>query len=140
MTDQKKEILGLFTQVVHALTVQIDSFRYENKPLGQGLFILNYCAKKKTCIMSDLVRDLNFTPSTATRQVDRLVAMGLADRKQSTSDRRMTELSLTAEGVKISRLFFKHRMKNIGPILKSFNEDELGVLMKLLKSAVDSLR
>ena len=90
--------------------------------------------------MSDLVRDLNFTPSTATRQVDRLVAIGLVDRRQSTSDRRMTELALTPEGMKISRLFFNHRMKNIRPILKSFNEDEIGILVKLLKSVVEKLR
>jgi len=107
LTDHKKEILELFTKVVHALTIQIESFRHENKPLGQGLFILDYCAKRKTCIMSDLVRDLNFTPSTATRQTDKLV--------------------------------ISHRMKNIGPIIKAFDEDELGVLLKLLKSTVDRL-
>ncbi|MHA1481604.1 MAG: MarR family winged helix-turn-helix transcriptional regulator [Candidatus Thorarchaeota archaeon] len=103
------------------------------------MFILDYCAKRKTCIMSDLVRDLNFTPSTATRQTDKLVNIGLVDRRQSTNDRRMTELSLTPEGRRINRLFISHRMKNIGPIIKAFDEDELGVLLKLLKSTVDRL-
>ena len=133
------ELLGIFTKAVQALTIQVESFKYKGHQLGQTLFILDYISRNDGCIMSDIAKELKLTPSTATRQTDQLVDLKLVNRKQSISDRRKVELSLTVQGKKISRQFLDHRMGNIKPILDSLSKQELAVLMKFLGSVVERL-
>ncbi len=139
MSEDERELLGIFTKAVQALTIQVESFKYKGQQLGQTLFILDYISRNEGCIMSDIVKELRLTPSTATRQTDQLVDLKLVHRKQSVSDRRKVELSLTTQGKKISRQFLNHRMENIRPILDSLTGQELVILMKFLGSVVERL-
>ena len=139
MKKRENVILRLFTQAVHRLTMQVETFAFEEKNLGQGIFIIDYIDYHGPCSMVDIVEAMNMTPSTATRQVDRLVNWGLVAREPSKLDRRRVILSVTASGTQASKKFIKHRMKNLRPILRSMSEKETEVLVKLLERVVERL-
>jgi DNA-binding MarR family transcriptional regulator len=139
MKKRENEILRLFTQAVHRLTIQVETFAFEDKKLGQGIFIIDYIDQQGPCSMTDVVKAMNMIPSTATRQVDRLVNWGLVAREPSKMDRRRVILSVTASGTQASKKFVKHRMKNLRPILRSMSEKETEVLAKLLERVVERL-
>ncbi len=106
---------------------------------GYRTFIIDYIDHHGPCSMIDIVEAMNMTPSTATRQVDRLVDWDLVAREPSKSDRRRVILSVTARGTQASKKFVKHRMKNLRPILRPMSEKETEVLVKLLERVVERL-
>ena len=139
MKEHEDQVLRLLTQVVHRLTAQIETFAFEGTKFRQGIFIIDYITHHDQCSMSDVIREMKMTPSTATRQVDRLVERNFVVRNSSKQDRRRVILSLTEKGKRAYESFFNHRMKTIQPVLHSMNEKETKVLINLLERVNERL-
>jgi DNA-binding MarR family transcriptional regulator len=74
--------------------------------------------------MSELAEALRVDPSTATRAVQRIVALGLAQRHHCTSDGRVVQVSLTPEGVEWYERVVTERRTTMSFLLRAFSEDE----------------
>ncbi len=66
---------------------------------------------------ADLADLLAVNPSTATRMVDRLVSVGMVDRRSSENSRREIVLSLTTAGARVVRQVTARRRREIAKIV-----------------------
>lgn len=89
--------------------------------------------------MSDFADAMHVDPSTATRAVDRLVKLGLAERRQVDDDRRYVQAMATQQGVDTVRRIRKLRTLAMRRILEPFDEHELEELARYLERFVESI-
>jgi DNA-binding MarR family transcriptional regulator len=90
--------------------------------------------------MKDLAEALRIDPSSATRAVQRLEKLGLAERQQNTSDKRVVEVQLTAAGKRRHQQVADRRAELMTQVLMQYRLKELPVLADMLErfvSAVD---
>jgi DNA-binding MarR family transcriptional regulator len=67
---------------------------------------------------ADLAANLEVTPSTASRMIDRLVRKGLVRRTRTREDRRAVRIQLTAPGREVVALVMRRRRKEVARILR----------------------
>ena len=89
--------------------------------------------------MSDFADAMHVDPSTATRAVDRLVALGLAERRQIDDDRRYVQAIATQQGVDTVRRIRKLRRLAMKRILEPFDEEELEEFASYLERFVATI-
>ncbi|GEO78032.1 transcriptional regulator [Companilactobacillus mindensis DSM 14500] len=87
---------------------------------GQGKILLAL-SDNDDLSQKDLVDRLNMTPQSVAEFVRKLEGRGLVSRKKSTTDKRVTIVSLTKEG----RLETEKRMQVIPRFLRALNDEEL---------------
>jgi DNA-binding MarR family transcriptional regulator len=86
--------------------------------------------------MSELAEALRIDPSTATRAVQRLVAAGLAGRKQCDDDGRVVMVCITAAGRERHADVNTRRAEVMGHMLAAFSAAERPVLADMLERFV----
>ena len=89
--------------------------------------------------MGDLAEKLRVDPSTATRAVQRLVNMGLAERLSGKEDGRVVQVAVTEDGRKRHTLVSARRMEMMKVIFENFTDDERTDLANLLEKLVVSI-
>ncbi len=89
--------------------------------------------------MSDLADALRVDPSTATRAVQRLVAVGLAERGASSDDGRVVMVSATADGRRRQAAIAEVRLQMMSRLLGAFDDEERVQLAGLLDRFVAAL-
>ena len=89
--------------------------------------------------MSDFADAMHVDPSTATRAVDRLVKLGLAERRQIDDDRRYVQAIATQHGVDTVRRIRRLRTLAMRRILEPFDDHELEELARYLERFVESI-
>ena len=89
--------------------------------------------------MGDLAEKLRVDPSTATRAVQRLVNMGLAERLSGKEDGRVVQVAVTDDGRKRHTLVSARRMEMMKVIFENFTDDERTDLANLLEKLVVSI-
>jgi len=89
--------------------------------------------------MGDLAEKLRVDPSTATRAVQRLVNMGLAERLSGKDDGRVVQVAVTDDGRKRHTLVSARRMEMMKVIFENFTDDERTDLANLLEKLVVSI-
>lgn len=82
--------------------------------------------------VSSVARDLGVHPSNATRTCDRLVRMGLLDRRGAEDDRRRVVLTPTAEGAELVARVMRHRRARITEILARMDPGQRAALASSL--------
>ncbi|MFK0244117.1 MarR family winged helix-turn-helix transcriptional regulator [Amycolatopsis azurea] len=80
----------------------------------------------------DLAEHLGVTSSTASRMVDRLVAVDMVDRQHSTVSRREIVLALTREGARVVRQVTTRRRKEIAKIVAKMPDEARHGLVDVL--------
>lgn len=80
-----------------------------------------------------LANHLGVNPSTASRMVDRLVAVGMVERKRSTTSRREIVLYLSTAGGEVVRHVTESRRKEISNIIATMPEFARNALVGVLK-------
>jgi DNA-binding MarR family transcriptional regulator len=85
----------------------------------------------RTC--ADIARHMNHDSGATTRLVDQLEARGFVTRSRSTSDRRVVNLGLTAEGRSVARRLTPHIVEFWNEVLGSFSHEEASSLVALMK-------
>jgi len=134
MANNEDDLIQLFTMVAMGLTKQVVDFNYQGMKIGRLIFIINYIGYKKECSMKDVIDYLNIKPSTATRQVDKLVdKLKLVERKESISDRRLVILQLTKLGNDIYLYHKKISEIPASAINERFSNEEKQILKKGLE-------
>ena len=89
--------------------------------------------------MSDFADAMHVDPSTATRAVDRLERLGLAERRQADDDRRYVQAVATADGIQTVRRIRKLRALGMKRLLASFDDNELEQFAEYLERVVTSI-
>jgi DNA-binding MarR family transcriptional regulator len=89
--------------------------------------------------MSDFADAMHVDPSTATRAVDRLQRLGLAERRQVDDDRRFVQAKITPEGAAIVRRIRRGRANGMERLLEPFDEHEREEFARYLERFVESM-
>jgi DNA-binding MarR family transcriptional regulator len=137
MNNFEEDISKKFLSTLLNLSSHIENVSDENTKIGSGIFILSIINSKKNCNMTDIVESLNLAPSTATRQVDSLVKLGLVKRDVGSTDRRKVILSLTRNGIQVNNRFKRHLIKVIGNVLKKYSESEMRQTVNIMDKIIE---
>ncbi|MAT05652.1 MAG: hypothetical protein CL424_11485 [Acidimicrobiaceae bacterium] len=89
--------------------------------------------------MSDFADAMHVDPSTATRAVDRLERLGLAERRQIDDDRRYVQATATQQGIETVRRIRRLRSLAMRRLLEPFDEVELEEFASYLERFVASI-
>ncbi|EWT06881.1 MarR family transcriptional regulator [Intrasporangium chromatireducens Q5-1] len=81
-----------------------------------------------------LSRLLEVNSSTAQRQVDRLLGLGLVSRRENPEDRREVRVDLTAEGARIVSTVTRRRRGAIAAIVRRMPEGQRDALISALEA------
>jgi DNA-binding MarR family transcriptional regulator len=90
--------------------------------------------------LSDVSKRMMVSNGNVTGLSERLVALGLLDRRQSRSDRRAQIVSLTPEGRRVFRAMARAHEDWIAEIFSQLSPGEIDVLMRLLAKTKISAR
>jgi DNA-binding MarR family transcriptional regulator len=136
MSDQ---ILDALSDLIRCMNKTAEEFRFEGLQPGQSLLIIEYIASVKHCDMKEISQKLNLTPSTATRQIDKLVEQEIVVRSEAKDDRRRVLLELTALGMQISKAYRTQKAKALRPVLRGFSEEDRGLFADFLEKIAYAL-
>ena len=100
------------------------------------LRVLNALGLRGRTSMSHLALILEVPLSTATRTVQKLVAKGLVERKQTTRDRRIVEVGFGRRGKRINRFVADSRYAEAQAMLDTLGAREREVLLRQLAAMV----
>ncbi|MNR28260.1 MarR family protein [compost metagenome] len=78
--------------------------------------------------------------TTVSRQVKRLEAQGLAQKKPGTKDRRVSEVTISTQGKALTMKIAEARMTLMNQIFKEWQEDDVGNLFRLVRKYADSIK
>lgn len=101
--------------------------------------VLDLLVEHETLRMSDIAAALKVDPSTVTRTLQRMEAVSLAERSQTTEDGRVVTVTMTDEGRRRHARVDEMRMTMIGRVLDAFSQDEQAQLVELNERLVVSL-
>ena len=90
--------------------------------------------------IGELAAALSLDESTVTRLVDKLEAVGLAERRHSDADRRSTIVTITDSGQKTIALVSEHRRAFMAEVLTSLDPTERAEFVRLTAKAAEGLR
>ena len=138
MVEKEVEIFNLFTLIIEKLWPEgVNSPKYPDK-IGRGIMIIEYIGNNKKCNMKDIAKKFNLVPSTATRQVHKLVKSNLVKRKIPSANRRTVILTLTDSGNKAYIQYQEHRSLFATRILQNFTDDERKTLVRMLQKILEN--
>lgn len=89
--------------------------------------------------MTDFADALRVDPSSATRAIDRLETLGLAERARATDDKRVVVVRATTEGRRLMREISRLRGSGMQRLLEPFEPDERERFAEYLERFVDSI-
>lgn len=77
--------------------------------------------------------------TTVSRQVAKLVSLGLIERRPSPADRRINEAVITDKGRQMTDALDAARQRIVAPILAKWSEEDFSDLVRLTRRFVDDL-
>jgi DNA-binding MarR family transcriptional regulator len=89
--------------------------------------------------MTDFADALRVDPSNATRAIDRLEALGLAERTRATEDKRVVVVRATTEGRRLMREISRLRAAGMRRLLEPFEPEERERFAEYLERFVESI-
>nr|WP_290443497.1 MarR family transcriptional regulator [Sporolactobacillus kofuensis] len=95
-------------------------------------FFLSCLYKNQPETASAIAKRLEVSPSYATNVVDKLIRKNYVARKRSESDRRIIQLTVTAEGNALYQKLSAVRREYANEMFKEINDEELEQLSMLL--------
>ncbi|GAB2544958.1 MULTISPECIES: MarR family winged helix-turn-helix transcriptional regulator [unclassified Simplicispira] len=123
----------LMRKVLSSIRTQADGqLATHDLTYAQWLPLYKISRCKDTTVAS-LARDLENDPAAMTRALDRLETKGLVVRERSTTDRRVVQLALTAEGQKVAAQVPAVLSDVLNGHLSDFTRDEWQTLLGLLR-------
>jgi DNA-binding MarR family transcriptional regulator len=124
----------IFSAAVHELIGSRCLGEVFQQPLTlPQLHLVKTIARNGKHRMSDVAAFLGVSTPAATKCVDKLERLGLVTRTRSTSDRRMTLLSASAEAQTLVREYERVQREHLLPILSVFEPKEIDHLIELLE-------
>ena len=102
--------------------------------------LLNAVGEAGCAVMAEIAKELNINPSTATRQVNRMLACGLVTKSASAEDERRYEICLTERGRLLLERMDEHRMAASRRVYEHTTEEELQTVYSCLEKEIEALR
>ena len=133
----EEEIANRFLSELLSLTRHIANVSNDDTKIGSGIFILSMIDSIHNCIMKNIVETLNLLASTATRQVDILVAQGFIKRDVAKNDRRKVILTLTEKGKQVNKRLKNHLNKAISSSLKTYSKEEIMLAIEVFHTIIE---
>lgn len=93
------------------------------------IFVLMYLQQIESCRVNDVAKILGLTSGAATGLTDKLVALGLVERRRLEDDRRGVRLSLTETGKETIKQVWKQRNEWFTGIVGQLEESKLDVIL-----------
>ena len=88
--------------------------------------------------VSELADRVGRDYTTVSRQIAKLESLGLIERRQGSSDKRVTEALITAEGQKMAAAIDAARDRLLGLMLADWTTDDIQTLAPLMRRLADS--
>lgn len=101
-------------------------------PQFYALLSLKRCGQ--ACPMSELAQATQQASATMTGIIDRLVRMGLVERRRKESDRRVVMVYLTRRGEQLLEEVRARRRQSFYKALAKFDDEEIDQLLRLLEA------
>ncbi|MED1121496.1 MarR family transcriptional regulator [Bacillus atrophaeus] len=138
MSDIQLSLQTLFQKIQPEM---IESMEKQGVTPAQ-LFVLASLKKHGSCKISEIAERMEVKPSAVTLMVDRLEQKNLVVRKHDTEDRRVINISLTAEGDKKFEDILTGRKAILARYLSFLTEEELlqaaQITQKLAQAAAET--
>ncbi|MCY9197765.1 MarR family transcriptional regulator [Bacillus atrophaeus] len=138
MSDIQLSLQTLFQKIQPEM---VDSMEKQGVTPAQ-LFVLASLKKHGSCKISEIAERMEVKPSAVTLMVDRLEQKNLVVRKHDTEDRRVINISLTAEGDKKFEDILTGRKAILARYLSFLTEEELlqaaQITQKLAQAAAET--
>ncbi|WP_440112278.1 MarR family winged helix-turn-helix transcriptional regulator [Acidovorax sp. BL-A-41-H1] len=126
----------LMRQVMSSIRTQADT-RLSTHDLTYAQWLPLYKISRSAGVtVAELARESDADPASMTRALDRLEAKGLVLRERSTTDRRVVQLTLTAEGQAVAAQVPQVLADVLNGHLSDFTHDEWQQLLALLRRMV----
>jgi DNA-binding MarR family transcriptional regulator len=120
-----------------AATQRLREYFLDGETLDQGqLDTLDVLVTRSAWKMSEIAEALRVDPSTATRAVQRLVDIGLAQRAPSNRDARVVMVAASEEGLRRQRSILSRRVIAMSRILGGYEPGERAVLATVLEGFI----
>lgn len=130
-----EKLAVLFSELVHRVLVT-QVLEPEAELTCAQLEALQFLARHDPNHVGDLAAGLDISYPAATKAVDRLVAKALVTRRESTSDRRQSELSVTEHGRELLETVLAARRTRMEALLLRMPAEEQRALLKGLKGFI----
>ncbi|MCY8515334.1 MarR family winged helix-turn-helix transcriptional regulator [Bacillus atrophaeus] len=138
MSDIQLSLQTLFQKIQPEM---VESMEKQGVTPAQ-LFVLASLKKHGSCKISEIAERMEVKPSAVTLMVDRLEQKNLVVRKHDTEDRRVINISLTAEGDKKFEDILTGRKAILARYLSFLTEEELlqavQITQKLAQAAAET--
>ncbi|MCY8913992.1 MarR family transcriptional regulator [Bacillus atrophaeus] len=138
MSDIQLSLQTLFQKIQPEM---VESMEKQGVTPAQ-LFVLASLKKHGSCKISEIAERMEVKPSAVTLMVDRLEQKNLVVRKHDTEDRRVINISLTAEGDKNFEDILTGRKAILARYLSFLTEEELlqaaQITQKLAQAAAET--
>ncbi len=89
--------------------------------------------------VGDLAERAGRDHTTVSRQVAKLVELGLVESRPGVRDRRVSEATVTKEGLEVAAALHGARKRMAEPILARWSEKDFNALVRLMRRFVDDL-
>lgn len=105
----------------------------------QASFLMHVHKRGPVCSMGEVTDALQLIASTSTSVADRLVERGLIERGINPGDRRVVEVSLTANGVRLVSEIEDERARSFASLLEDFSDEDIARFRELLDRIVAAM-
>ncbi len=107
---------------------------YYGVTVPQFYALLSLGKRERACPMNELARATKQASATMTGIIDRLVRMGLVERRRKESDRRVVMVGLTRRGEQLLEEVRARRRQSFYKALAKFDDEEIDQLLRFLES------
>lgn len=119
--------------------------RQEHNSLTRGeitlpqLFVMECLARRKSCPMHEIARELDITRPAATGLINRLISQQLVTREHDARDRRVVRVSITAKGRKMLSNIWNQKRRTLERVFAQIAPGERAQYLKTLERVVEIL-
>jgi len=136
---RREECIEALEKLLHQLTwlgrkSLAQELSYYGVTVPQFYALLSLQKRGRACPMSELAQATQQTSATMTGIIDRLVRMGMVERRRKESDRRMVMVHLTRRGEQLLEEVRARRRQGFYKALAKFEGEKIDQLLPLLEA------
>lgn len=120
-----------FDMTIHELRLMNEGNQFGNITYNSLLY-LDIIAYKEKCTVSFIAEAMNVAKSAVTVKIKELITLGLVNKTQSETDKRVFYLSVKQEVIDEYKLYDKHLFRAIHEIEEKYSNEQIEVLCDML--------
>ena len=128
----EKKIFEMILNVYRLIKKNFYLYKEINLTMIQ-LHALFFIKENKNCHLKDLAKYFSITLPTANSLVERLINLGLIEKKHDESDQRLVRLSLNKKGISLVKKIFQKQKQYFSKLINKLDQKEKLMLLDILK-------